>query len=224
MNLKQSCALFFLFSAANALAAVNKVANDQGVKVNSYAVIDVQKIIMSTGINKEAVQKLSELQQKYQKDLKDMAETVMKLEQELKTKAAMWTPEVIKQKQAEYEEKNSTLQLRLNRANNELREADMKASGEIFQQIQKYVQQTLIDKQGYQLVFERNSIIACAACVDKSDDVIKVVSEDLAKKAKAKEVKKETPVTKNGQVKPVAAEPTAVPSVPAAVKSTPAVL
>lgn len=174
-----------------------------------YTVIDAQKIIMETGIDKEPMQKLTELQQKYQKELKDMADSVLKLEQELKTKASTLSADAIKAKQAEYEEKNQTMQLRLNRANNELREADMKARTEIFQELQKHAQENLVDKQGYKIVFERSGgIIAFAKDADSSDEISKVIKAATDKKAK--EAKTKDTKAKNGQA--AAAQATEAPA------------
>ncbi len=165
-----------------------------------YTVIDAQKIIMDTGIDKEPMQKLTELQQKYQKELKEMADTALKLEQELKTKGSTLAPEALKTKQMELEEQNQKMQLRLNYANNALREADVKARTEIFQELQKHAQEALVNKQGYKIVFERSGgIIAFAPEADSSDEITKVVKADLEKKAKTKEVKTKDTKAKNSQ-------------------------
>lgn len=175
-----------------------KVAKKE--KKEKYVVIDAQQIIMDTGLDKEPTKELANLQQKYQKELKEMADGVLKMEQELKTKAATLSADALKAKQAELEEENQKMQLRLNRANNELRAADMQARTKVFQQLQQFAQETLVDKQGHKLVFERSGgIIAFTKGVDKSDDIIKVVKADMAKKAKAEAAKKEVKAKTAGE-------------------------
>ncbi len=89
-----------------------------------------------------------------------------------------------------YEEENQKMQMRLNRANNELRSADMNARTKVFQQLQQYAQDILITKGGHKIVFERGGgILAFAPGMDRSTDITKVIKVDMAKKAKAKEVK-----------------------------------
>lgn len=220
MSIKQSLALFCLFSVASSIAqdeavqladkketVVEKVVKPvKKAKKERYVVIDAQKIIIDTGIDKEPMQELKNLEQKYQKELKEMADGVLKLEQELKTKAATLSVEALKEKQAAFEEENQKMQLRLNRANNELRAADMQARTKVFQQLQQHAQETLVDKQGYKIVFERSGgIMAYAKSVDKSDDIVKAVKADIAKKAKAKEAKAAKAEAPIGEEKPAAA-------------------
>ena len=182
------------------------------IKKEYYVVVDAQKIITDTGLDKDATQELTNLQQKYQKELKEMADGVLKMEQDLKTKASTLSADVLKAKQAELEEENQKMQMRLNRANNELRSADMNARTKVFQQLQQYAQDTLITKGGHKVVFERGGgILAFVPGIDKSADVTKVIKTDMAKKVKAKEVK-----AKNGQAKMAGAEIDAQPIAKAA--------
>ena len=182
------------------------------IKKEYYVVVDAQKIITDTGLDKDVTQELTNLQQKYQKELKEMADGVLKMEQDLKTKASTLSADVLKAKQAELEEENQKMQMRLNRANNELRSADMNARTKVFQQLQQYAQDTLITKGGHKVVFERGGgILAFVPGIDKSADVTKVIKTDMAKKVKAKEVK-----AKNGQAKMAGAEIDAQPIAKAA--------
>lgn len=224
MNMKKTLNLLCVLSVASAMAAdeladlksldvkvpaevvpvavVEKEAAKK-IKRERYVIIDAQKIISETGLDKEPTQELMALQQKYQKEIKEMADVVLKLEQDLKNKAATLSPEALNTKQAELNEENNKMQLRVNRANNELRNADMQARTKVFQQLQQYTQETLVDKQGYKIVFERSGgIIAFAKGVDKTDEIAKVVKHDMAKKLKEKEVKAATPKAEKSEKAP----------------------
>jgi Skp family chaperone for outer membrane proteins len=161
------------------------------IKKERYVVIDAQKIITDTGLDKEPMQELMGMQQKFQKEIKEMADNVLKLEQEIKAKSSALSPEALSAKQTELNEENQKMQLKVNNANNQLRTADMQARTKIFQQLQQYVQETLVDKGVCKIVFERSGgIIAFAKGVDKTDDITRVVKTDLAKKTKTKEAPK----------------------------------
>ena len=230
MNMKKTLNLLCVFSVASAMAAdgvaalqqpeikavaaeITPVAKESKeaskkikIKKEYYVIIDAQKIIQDSGLDKEPTQELMALQQKYQKEIKEMADVVLKLEQDLKNKATTLTPDALNAKQVELNEENNKMQMKVNNANNQLRTADMNARTKVFQQLQQYTQETLIDKQGYKIVFERSGgIVAFAKGVDKTEDIAKVVKADMAKKAKAKEAAKTAVPKTEKTIKPVAA-------------------
>jgi|GEM_PF-5156909 len=175
--------------------------------VEPYVVIDAEKIIADTGLDKEPMKELKALQQKFQNEIQEIAGKVMKMEQELKAKASTLSPEALKEQQAQLEEEGQKVQLRLNRANNDLRAADMQAKAKIGQQLQQLAQETLVDKQGHKIVFERSGgIVALSKEVDKSAEITKLVKADMAKKAKEAEAKKKETQAKNGKAEVVAAK------------------
>lgn len=174
-----------------------------GFQAARIVVVDAQQVIKDTGIDKEPLKELTDLQKKYQEEFKDEAAALMKKEQELKAKASVLSADALKKQQEELEDDNNKMQTKLNRANNELRAADMQARGKVGVLLEQYAK-TLLAESGYDMVFERNGgMVAFADRLDKTSDLTRIVKADQAKKA-AKEKKETEKIEKKDKAKPVA--------------------
>lgn len=172
-------------------------------KAARIVVVDAQQVIKDTGIDKEPLKELTDLQKKYQEEFKEEAAALMKKEQELKAKASVLSAEALKKQQEELEDDNNKMQTKLNRANNELRAADMQARGKVGVLLEQYAK-TLLAESGYDMVFERNGgMVAFADRLDKTSDLTRIVKADQAKKA-AKEKKEAEKVEKKDKAEPAA--------------------
>lgn len=171
-------------------------------KAAHIVVIDAQQVIKDTGIDKEPLKELTDLQKKYQDEFKEEAAALMKKEQELKTKASVLSAEALKKQQEELEDENNKMQTKLNRANNELRAADMQARGKVGALLEQYAK-TLIAESGYDMVFERNGgMVAFASRLDRTSELTRIVKADQAKKAAKEKKEAAEKVEKKETVKP----------------------
>ena len=158
-----------------------------GAQQQNYVVVDVQDIILKTQVDKDPVNDLMKLQQNKQKELQDLGTDIQNKEKELQTKASVLSPDSLKNKQEELEEMRQKAQLKLQRANNELREAEMKTRGEVFQKVQVYAQQWADSNPHVDIVFEKNGgILAFSSRVNATTELSDLVQKDLAKKEAVK--------------------------------------
>jgi len=173
------------------LSAAPKVETKKIVPVSgritqNIAVVDVQKIILDTQVDKEFVKDLIDLQQNLQKDLKQLGEEIQNEEKGIKAKAATLSPEALKKKQEELEDKNQKAQLKLQRSNKDLQEAEMKTRMQVFKKVQDHAQEFLARNKDIVAVFEKSGgMLAYSPSIDKTSELSAIVKADVAKKEAA---------------------------------------
>lgn len=165
-------------------AEVKKEEPKKELSLN-YVVVDAQQVIGKTQIDQEFVQELTKLQQTLQKELKDFADEIQKEDAALKAKASTLAPDALKKKQEELEEKNQKAQLKLQRANKQLQDEEMKTRFKVFQKLHDYAQE-VIDKEGnIDIMFEKSGgILAFSTRADKSDALSAFINKKEAAKKK----------------------------------------
>jgi len=164
-----------------------KSINIPAAQQQNYVVVDVQDIILKTQVDKDPVNDLMKLQQNKQKELQDLGTDIQNKEKELQNKASVLAPDSLKNKQEELEEMRQKAQLKLQRANNELRDAEMKTRGEVFQKVQVYAQQWAENNPNIDIVFEKNGgILAFSSRANATEELNNLVQKDLDKKEAAK--------------------------------------
>ncbi len=177
----------------------------------NYVVIDAQKVIAETQLDREPVQELLKLQQSLQNEIKDLGVEIQKEEASLKAKATTLSPDAFKKKQEELEDKNQKAQLKVQRSNKQLQEEEMKTRFKVFQELHQYAQKVVDNSDTLNIIFEKSGgILAYSQRVDASDELSALIKTELAKKEASKkstvknnEAKSNTP--KNNKEKTVAA-------------------
>jgi len=157
---------------------------------SSIAIVDVQKIINETQVDKDFVQDLINKQQKFQEELKKKMEEIQKREQNLKVKASTLSPDALKKQYEELDDMRVQGNRLAERRQKELQEEEMKTRFNVFKTIQGY-SQDMIKKNPYiDIVQDKNGgILAYAPRTEKTDELTALIKEDLAKKEAAKKKK-----------------------------------
>lgn len=161
------------------------------------AVVDLQKIMNDTKIDREYSAEFSKLQQKLQKELEELGKEIKADEEQLKAQATTLTPEALQKKREAFEEKNQKAQLQLQRANQQLQQKEFEIRNKLAQEVRTYSQQ-LVDRDGtISMIFDSNMALAHAKSIDVTDKLSSLIKTDIAKKEAAK--KEAAPKNGNGK-------------------------
>ena len=166
------------------------------------AIVDVQKLINETQVDKEYVEQLFEKQKTFQEELKKEGEKIQKKENEIKTKSATVSPDALKKLYEELDDMRVRLNRLAERRQKELQNEEMNTRLQVFQRIQGYTQEMLNKQGNIHIVCEKNSVLAYQPTIEKTDELVKVVKADLAAKEAAS--KKKAEGKKKAEVKPEA--------------------
>ena len=164
------------FFASEAAGAENKqivTVNIQDILLGSEAGQKVKKVLED---------KVSEYQQKFQKEQED----VDALRAEIEKKSSVWSQEVKEEKDREYQKRVRELQLKSEDAQFELQQLEKQAMGPVLGQLQKIIKE-IGEKNGYAMIIDSR---AGLLYVDKSLDISDMVRKELdTRQEAAKEAK-----------------------------------
>ncbi|HBR70612.1 TPA: hypothetical protein DIC20_03150 [Candidatus Dependentiae bacterium] len=182
----------------NISASAEKTVKAPEVKAPNILIIlvDIQDIINKTQVDKEFVEDLINKQQEFQKELKAKGEEIQKKEQNLKAKASALSADALKKLYEELDDIRVQANRLAERRQKELQQEEMNTRFKVFKTIQDYAQELLKNKPGVKVILEKNSVLAFDHSIDMTDELTKVIKDDLAKKEAAKKkvaaAKKET--------------------------------
>ena len=182
----------------NISASAEKTVKAPEVKAPNILIIlvDIQDIINKTQVDKEFVEDLINKQQEFQKELKAKGEEIQKKEQNLKAKASALSADALKKLYEELDDIRVQANRLAERRQKELQQEEMNTRFKVFKTIQDYAQELLKNKPGVKVNLEKNSVLAFDHSIDMTDELTKVIKDDLAKKEAAKKkvaaAKKET--------------------------------
>lgn len=157
--------------------------------VLSMALIDIQDVINKTQVDKEFVEALIGKQQEFQQELKAKGEEIQKKEQNLKAKASALSADALKKLYEELDDIRVQANRLAERRQKELQQEEMNTRFKVFKTIQDFAQQLLKSKPGVKVIFEKNSVLAFDAAIDMTEELVKIIKDDLAEKEAAKKKK-----------------------------------
>lgn len=167
---------------------VEPVKNSKTVEkpTMNVAVVDLQKVMTDTKIDREYSAEFSKLQQTLQKELEELGKDIKADEEQLKAQATTLAPEALQKKREALEDKNQKAQLQLQRANQQLQQKEFEIRNKLAQQVRAYAQQ-LVDHDGtISMIFDSNMALAHAKSTDVTEKLSSLIKTDVAKKEAAK--------------------------------------
>jgi len=183
------------------IEAISKPAKKVETTVPEIVVVDVQKIINETQVDREHVEGLFGKQQKFQKELKVKGEVIQKKEKDLKAKASTLSADALKKLYEELDDLRVQGNRLAERRQKELQEEEMKTRFNVFKTIQGYADDFIKQNPQIKIVVEKNSLLAFNKTIDKTDELIKIIKADMAKKEAAKKKKEAAKKTETAKKK-----------------------
>jgi outer membrane protein len=138
------------------------------------AVVDLNKCIRESLKGKRLYRKLEDKRDVLQKKLSQKEAELKKLQDELKKKAMMLSPEALRKKRKLFERKQQEYRYFLEDAQDELREEEAKGIQKLLTELTKVIS-NIAKKRGYTLVLEKSKggVLYNTPKIDITADVIK---------------------------------------------------
>ena len=165
-----------------ALAASNGVSVAKSSKNASYAVVDMQAVILNVEEGKQARASLEKEIKTKEKELLGRKAELDKMNKEWKDQAPLLSEQARMKKQQEFQQKFMALRNDEMKFQGEIKRKEQMATQKIAVSVSKYVNE-MAKKRGYEMVFEANS--AGLLYLNNPVDLTKEVIESFGKKAKA---------------------------------------
>lgn len=156
-----------------------------------YAVVDMQRVILSVEEGKQARAQLEKEIKAKEKDLLKKKEELDKLNKDWKEQAPLLSDEAKMKKQQEFQEKFMSLRNEEAGFQAEIKRKEQMATQKIAIAVAELVNQ-LAEKQGFEMVFETNSagLLYLKNPVDLTGDVIKAYEQKSKSNQKGSTAKK----------------------------------
>jgi len=152
-------AVAFLFSTAAVSA-----------EVVSIAVLDMQKVVLSSKLGKEAQKEIEKRVKELEKTFKADEETLIALQDEIEKKSSVWSEEKKQDKSIEFQKLRRDLRAKQDDANVELKQLQEKQLAPIFKELEVVVKKFAEDNK-YSMILPSQAVLYAIDSVDITDKV-----------------------------------------------------
>jgi outer membrane protein len=172
---KVSVILAFLIAAAFVLSSTSVLA--EGV---SIAVIDMQKIVISSDLGKKAAVEIEKRVKELEKTFKQDEEALVALQAEIEKKSSVWSEEKKQDKSIEFQKLRRDLRVKQDDANIELKQLQEKQLAPIFKELEDVVSKFAKEK-GYAIILPAQAVMYAIDSVNITDAVTLALNAKTAK-------------------------------------------
>ena len=173
---KSACVIFFLvfvfFSSASSAADVAKIG-----------VIDLQKILETSGIGKSIQAELKKEKEKMEFDLKQKGAEIEKIRKRLERESMVMSKEMREEKEREQRIKINDFKTLQKRYRSELQKFEVKLMNQLKGDINAIVQE-IGKKEGYLLIINKFGVLYSPGSIDITDKLIQRLNANSAKRKK----------------------------------------
>ncbi len=157
-----SCCLFAgLFVADSSFAADIKVA-----------VVDMQKVLLSSEVGKKAQKKLDEKAKALQAEMKKEADALAEMQKEIEKKSSVWDEEVKQEKIVAFQKKRRGLAMKEEDARLELKQLQDKVLAPIMQDLKDVIKKAG-KEGGYEVILPKSMVLYHQDSADLTDAIAK---------------------------------------------------
>jgi len=157
-------AVTFLFSSTAVLA--------EGI---SIAVLDMQKVVLSSELGKKAQQEIEKRVKELEKTFKADEDSLVALQQEIEKKSSVWSEEKKQDKSIEFQKLRRDLRVKQDDANVELKQLQEKQLAPIFKELEVVVKKFAKEK-GYSIILPGQAVLYAVDSVDITNEVTQVLN------------------------------------------------
>ena len=157
-------AVAFLFSTTSVFA-----------EAVSIAVLDMQKVVLSSKLGKEAQKEIEKRVKELEKTFKTDEETLIDLQSEIEKKSSVWSEEKKQDKSIEFQKLRRDLRAKQDDANVELKQLQEKQLAPIFKDLEVVVKKFAEDNK-YSMILPSQAVLYAIDSVDITDKVTQALN------------------------------------------------
>ncbi len=157
---------------AAVVLALSTNVSAEGVSV---AVLDMQKVVLSSESGKKAQKEMEQKVKELEKSFKKDEEALASLQQEIETKSSVWSEEKKQDKAIEFQKMRRDLRVKQEDANLELQQLQEKQLAPIFKELEGVVKKFATDN-GYAIILPGQAVLYAIDSVDITDEVTKALN------------------------------------------------
>ena len=157
-------AVAFLFSTTSVFA-----------EAVSIAVLDMQKVVLSSKLGKEAQKEIENRVKELEKTFKADEETLIALQNEIEKKSSVWSEEKKQDKSIEFQKLRRDLRAKQDDANVELKQLQEKQLAPIFKELEVVVKKFAEDNK-YSMILPSQAVLYAIDSVDITDKVTQALN------------------------------------------------
>jgi outer membrane protein len=157
-------AVAFLFSTTSVFA-----------EAVSIAVLDMQKVVLSSKLGKEAQKEIEKRVKELEKTFKADEETLIALQNEIEKKSSVWSEEKKQDKSIEFQKLRRDLRAKQDDANVELKQLQEKQLAPIFKELEAVVKKFAEDNK-YSMILPSQAVLYAIDSVDITDKVTQALN------------------------------------------------
>ena len=157
-------AVAFLFSTTSVFA-----------EAVSIAVLDMQKVVLSSKLGKEAQKEIEKRVKELEKTFKTDEETLIDLQSEIEKKSSVWSEEKKQDKSIEFQKLRRDLRAKQDDANVELKQLQEKQLAPIFKDLEVVVKKFAEDNK-YSMILPSQAVLYAIDSVDITEKVTQALN------------------------------------------------
>ena len=157
-------AVAFLFSTTSVFA-----------EAVSIAVLDMQKVVLSSTLGKEAQKEIEKKVKELEKSFKADEETLIALQDEIEKKSSVWSEVKKQNKSIEFQKLRRDLRAKQDDANVELKQLQEKQLAPIFKELEVVVKKFAEDNK-YSMILPSQAVLYAIDSVDITDKVTQALN------------------------------------------------
>jgi outer membrane protein len=157
-------AVAFLFSTTSVFA-----------EAVSIAVLDMQKVVLSSKLGKEAQKEIEQRVKELETTFKADEETLIALQNEIEKKSSVWSEEKKQDKSIEFQKLRRDLRAKQDDANVELKQLQEKQLAPIFKELEVVVKKFAEDNK-YSMILPSQAVLYAIDSVDITDKVTQALN------------------------------------------------
>jgi len=157
-------AVAFLFSTTSVFA-----------EAVSIAVLDMQKVVLSSKLGKDAQKEIEKRVKELEKAFKADEETLIALQNEIEKKSSVWSEEKKQDKSIEFQKLRRDLRAKQDDANVELKQLQEKQLAPIFKELEVVVKKFAEDNK-YSMILPSQAVLYAIDSVDITDKVTQALN------------------------------------------------
>jgi len=157
-------AVAFLFSTTSVFA-----------EAVSIAVLDMQKVVLSSKLGKEAQKEIEKRVKELEKTFKADEETLIALQNEIEKKSYVWSEEKKQDKSIEFQKLRRDLRAKQDDANVELKQLQEKQLAPIFKELEAVVKKSAKDNK-HSMILPSQAVLYAIDSVDITDKVTQALN------------------------------------------------
>ncbi|GAB4341079.1 MAG: hypothetical protein Kow0089_15180 [Desulfobulbaceae bacterium] len=141
----------------------------------SIAVLDMQKVVLSSDLGKQAKLEVEQKVKELEKTFKKEEDALVALQEEIEKKSSVWSEEKKQEKAIEFQKLRRDLRVKQDDANLELKQLQEKKLAPIFKELEKVLKAYATEK-GYTVILPNQAVLYRADSVDITDEVTKALN------------------------------------------------